>query len=228
MDVNLMDGSTDVRVRIIAAANELYARSGGGKFPSVAAVRHAAQADMNTTSAVMREWRRERQLPPTATTVPIPESVVHQANVALSTIWNGAVELAGEALRNAQANWDEERSQTEQHLQQVVEAFDSQTAELTATRDSLRDAVRRLEAAAEVEQTLQARVTKYEQQVDHCLTDRDRAVETAAKAREESAHLSGRLDALMVQNAELLARLGHAPTETGELHYGRGQCPPES
>ena len=45
MDVNLMDGSPDVRVRIIAAANELYARSGGGKFPSVAAVRHAAQAE---------------------------------------------------------------------------------------------------------------------------------------------------------------------------------------
>ena len=210
-----MDASPDVRVRIIAAANELYARTGGGKFPSVAAVRHAAQADMNTTSAVMREWRRERQLPPTVTTVPIPELVVHQANVALSTVWNSAVELAGEALRNAQAAWDEERSQTEQHLQQVVEAFDSQTAELIATRESLRDSAQRLEAASEVEQALQARVTKYEQQVEHCLTDRDRAVETAAKAREESAHLSGRLDALLTQNAELLTRLTNTPTEAG-------------
>ncbi len=211
-----MDGNHDVvRMRIIAAANDLYARSGGGKFPSVAAVRYAAQADMNTTSAVMREWRRERQLPPTVTTVPIPELVVHQANVALSTVWNSAVELAGEALRNAQAAWDEERSQTEQHLQQVVEAFDSQTAELIATRESLRDSAQRLEAASEVEQALQARVTKYEQQVEHCLTDRDRAVETAAKAREESAHLSGRLDALLTQNAELLTRLTNTPTEAG-------------
>lgn len=211
-----MDGSPDVvRMRIIAAANDLYARNGGGKFPSVAAVRHAAQADMNTTSAVMREWRRERQLPPIVTTVPIPESVVHQANVSLSTVWNSAVELAGEALRNAQAAWDEERSQTEQHLQQVVEAFDSQTAELIATRESLRDSAQRLEAASEVEQALQARVTKYEQQVEHCLTDRDRAVETAAKAREESAHLSGRLDALLTQNAELLTRLTNTPTEAG-------------
>lgn len=211
-----MDGNHDVvRMRIIAAANDLYARSGGGKFPSVAAVRYAAQADMNTTSAVMREWRRERQLPPTVTTVPIPELVVHQANVALSTVWNSAVELAGEALRNAQAAWDEERSQTEQHLQQVVKAFDSQTAELIATRESLRDSAQRLEAASEVEQALQARVTKYEQQVEHCLTDRDRAVETAAKAREESAHLSGRLDALLTQNAELLTRLTNTPTEDG-------------
>ena len=211
-----MDGNHDVvRMRIIAAANDLYARSGGGKFPSVAAVRYAAQADMNTTSAVMREWRRERQLPPTVTTVPIPELVVHQANVALSTVWNSAVELAGAALRNAQAAWDEERSQTEQHLQQVVEAFDSQTAELIATRESLRDSAQRLEAASEVEQALQARVTKYEQQVEHCLTDRDRAVETAAKAREESAHLSGRLDALLTQNAELLTRLTNTPTEAG-------------
>ena len=132
-----------------------------------------------------------------------------------STVWNSAVELAGEALRNAQAAWDEERSQTEQHLQQVVEAFDSQTAELIATRESLRDSAQRLEAASEVEQALQARVTKYEQQVEHCLTDRDRAVETAAKAREESAHLSGRLDALLTQNAELLTRLTNTPTEAG-------------
>ena len=211
-----MDGNHDVvRMRIIAAANDLYARSGGGKCPSVAAVRYAAQADMTTTSAVRREWRRERQLPPTVTTVPSPELVVHQANVALSTVWNSAVELAGEALRNAQAAWDEERSQTEQHLQQVVEAFDSQTAELIATRESLRDSAQRLEAASEVEQALQARVTKYEQQVEHCLTDRDRAVETAAKAREESAHLSGRLDALLTQNAELLTRLTNTPTEAG-------------
>lgn len=154
-----MDGKPDVvRMRIIAAANDLYARNGDGKFPSVAAVRHVAQADMNTTSAVMREWRRERQVPPTATTVPIPDSVVHQANVTLSTVWNSAVEFADEALRNAQAAWHEERSQTEQHLQQVVESFDSQTAELTAIRESLRDAVQRLEAASEVQQALQARV----------------------------------------------------------------------
>ena len=210
-----MDGNSDARVRIIAAANDLYARNGGGKFPSVAAVRHIAHADMNTTSAVMREWRRERQLPPTATTVPIPESVVHQANVSLSTVWNSAVELAGEALRNAQAAWDEEHSQTEQHLQQVVEAYDSQTAELTATRESLRDAVQRLEAASEVEQALQTRVTKYEQQVDHYLADRDKALEAAARAREDGAHLSGRLDALLAQNAERLTRLGRTPTEAG-------------
>lgn len=208
-----MDGSPDVRVRIIAAANDLYARNGGGKFPSVAAVRHVAQADMNTTSAVMREWRRERQVPPTATTIPIPESVVHQANISLSAVWNCAVELAGEALRNAQVAWDEERCQTEQHLQQVVEAFDGQTAELISIRESLRDAAQRLQAASEVEQALQTRVTKYEQQLDHCLTDRDRALETAAKAREESAHLNGRLDALLAQNAELLTRLSHTPTE---------------
>lgn len=207
-----MDAAPDARTRIIAAANELYARS-GGKLPSVAAVRQAAQADMNTTSTVMRDWRRERQHPPTTTTVPIPEAVAHQANVALSVIWNGALEVSGDALRNAQAAWAEERSQTEQHLQQVVEAFDSQTAELTVTRESLRDAVQKLEAAVEVEHALQARITRYEQQLELYLTDRDRALEVAAKAREESARLSGRLEALLVQNAELLARFRtDAPT----------------
>ena len=223
MNADLMVAAADTRTRIIAAANELHARN-DGKFPSVAAVRQAAQADMNTTSAVMRDWRRERQLPPTATMVPIPESVVLQANVALSTVWNGAVELAGEALRNAQAAWAEERSQSEQHLQQVVEAFDSQTAELAATRESLRDAARELQTAIEGEQALQARVTRYEQQLELYLADRDKALEAAAKVREETAHLNGRLESLLIQNAELLARLGATPPEAHDPSSDGDQC----
>ena len=203
----MVAAGADARSRIIAVANELHARS-GGKFPSVAAVRQAAQVDMNTASAVMREWRRERQLPSTATTVPLPESVVRMANVALASVWNCAADIAGEALRNAQAAWAEERSQTEHHLQQIVDAFDGQTAELTATRESLHDANGKLDAANATQQALQARITRCEEQLVLYLADRDRALADAARAREECARLKGQLEALVGHNAELLARFG--------------------
>lgn len=201
-----MDAVPDVRTRIIAAANELYARS--GKFPSVAAVRQAARTDMNTTSAVMRDWRRERQHPPTTTTVPMPDAVVGQANAAISAIWNGAMELANEALRNAQAAWAQERAEAEHHLQQVVEAFDSQATELAGIRQALCDAERKLERATRVEQALRYRITGFEQQLAFYQSERDKVLEAATQLREENARLSLRLEMASSQNNQLLAKLG--------------------
>ena len=43
----------DVRERIIAAAAELYDQAGRENLPTVDAVRRAARADMNTTSAAV-------------------------------------------------------------------------------------------------------------------------------------------------------------------------------
>ena len=98
-----MDGSPDVRGRIIAAANALYTRNGGGKFPSVAAVRHAAQADMNTTSAVMREWRMERQLLAEyeATQLALQERAEANLNLALLYQANGRADAVEPRLHAA-------------------------------------------------------------------------------------------------------------------------------
>ena len=50
----------DVRERVIQAAQELYEQSGGETMPTVDAVRRLARVDMNSASAVMREWRRSQ------------------------------------------------------------------------------------------------------------------------------------------------------------------------
>jgi hypothetical protein len=195
----------DARSRIIAAATELYARS--GKFPSVAAVRHAAQVDMNAASAVMREWRRERQQPLAVAAVPLPEPVLQMSNAALTSVWNSAVEIAGEALRNAQVAWADERSQVEQHLQQVIDAYDGQTADMAEVRRALREAEEKLVAASTQTQQLMARLAHSELQHTQHLADRDKALMEAARAREECAHMSGQLETLFRQNTELLSRL---------------------
>ncbi|MDG2713780.1 DNA-binding protein, partial [Vibrio parahaemolyticus] len=51
---------TETRDRIMQVAAELYEQSGREKMPTVDEVRRAARADMNTTSAVMREWRKQQ------------------------------------------------------------------------------------------------------------------------------------------------------------------------
>lgn len=195
----------DARSRIIAAATELHARS--GKFPSVAAVRHAAQVDMNAASAVMREWRRERQQPPAVAAVPIPEPVLQMSNAALTSVWNSAVEIAGEALRNAQVAWAAERSQAEQHLQQVIDAYDGQTADMAEVRRALREAEAKLGAVSTQTQQLMARLAHSELQQAQHMADRDKALMEAGRAREECAHMKGQLETLFQQNTELLSRL---------------------
>lgn len=195
----------DARSRIIAAATELYARS--GKFPSVAAVRHAAQVDMNAASAVMREWRRERQQPPAAAAVPLPEPVLQMSNAALISVWNSAVEIAGESLRNAQVAWADERSQAERHLQQVIDAYDGQTADMAEVSRALREAEGKLGAVSTQTEQLMARLAHSELQQAKHLADRDKALMEAGRAREECAHMKGQLETLFQQNTELLSRL---------------------
>ena len=48
----------ELKDRITAAAQELYEQADCQRFPTVDAVRRHAKADMNSTSAVMREWRK--------------------------------------------------------------------------------------------------------------------------------------------------------------------------
>ena len=80
----------DARARIIAAADQLYEAGGRADFPTVDAVRRAAKADMNTTSAVMKEWRRIQTATPAAVAVAIPDRVQQAQQAALAALWSEA------------------------------------------------------------------------------------------------------------------------------------------
>ena len=49
-----MDIAQEIKDRITTAANALYEEAGRAEFPTVAAVRARASADMNAASIVMR------------------------------------------------------------------------------------------------------------------------------------------------------------------------------
>ena len=84
----------EIRDRITAVANELFEDAGREAFPTVDAVRRAARADMNTTSAVMREWRRAQTAQAVPVAVAVPETITQANAVALAALWQQAQAIA--------------------------------------------------------------------------------------------------------------------------------------
>src|SRR5574344_1183668 len=120
----------ELKDRITAAAQELYELADRQRFPTVDAVRRHAKADMNSTSAVMREWRKSQQTAPVAVAVAVPEAVAAAGTAALAAIWQQAQELANESLAAAQAAWEAERQELDALRKELAEAYESQAQEL--------------------------------------------------------------------------------------------------
>lgn len=129
---------SDVRDRIIAAAQELAERD--GRLPTVDAVRRQARVDMNSASAIMREWRRAQTVRAAPVAVAIPDAVQAKASESLAALWLAAQELANASLRAAQSAWDIERQELEALRAELSQAFEAQTLELEQARaESTRD-----------------------------------------------------------------------------------------
>lgn len=111
---------TETRERITQAADRLHQEN--GKAPTVDQVRRVAKTDMNTTSTVMREWRRSLSAPAPVASVQVPEALAQAHGHALASLWATAQELANDTLRSAQAGWEAERLELEQMRGEVAEA----------------------------------------------------------------------------------------------------------
>ena len=149
-----MEISNEIRSRIIEAANQLYQESDSDRFPTVDQVRRAAKADMNTTSMVMKEWRRQQTAAPAAVAVAIPERVQEAMSAALATLWSEAQELANESLAAAKQAWEAERADTDAMRVELAQAFEQQADELDDTRQKLAEAQDAAQVAGEKQQQL--------------------------------------------------------------------------
>jgi hypothetical protein len=128
-----MDGN--VRTRIFAAADELYAENGKTRHPSVADVRKRAKADMNEACSAMREWRLlQGKKTGTVSAAPLPPELHAIGTNALAAFWHEATNLASEALIAAQSAWDAEKQVNEDLCQQIAADFDVQAVELSRAR----------------------------------------------------------------------------------------------
>jgi len=185
-----MEINPEVRDRIIDAAERLYAEANRERLPTVDQVRRAARADMNTTSIVMREWRRAQTARPASVTVDVPERVQEVMQAAVATVWREAQELANESLAAAQQAWEVERAEADTLRTELAEAYEQQAVELEACKRQLADA----QAAARAE-------------IDRLTAELEQMRERVAEAREHAARLAGQLEACQQQNKELMAVL---------------------
>jgi chromosome segregation ATPase len=132
-----MDINTEIRTRIVAAAEQLFVEAGSDRFPTVDEVRRAAKADMNTTSTVMKQWRREQVAAPATVAVSVPESVKDAALAATAQMWSNAQELANESLDVAKKAWEAERVEADTMRAELADAYESQATELADTAQAL-------------------------------------------------------------------------------------------
>ena len=124
----------EVRERIVAAANVLYEELGRETFPTVDTVRRAAKADMNTTSTVMKDWRRQQTAQAAPVAITVPEAVSQANSAALAAMWQQAQELANESLRAAQASWETEREELDAMRLELANAYEEQAGEFEVLR----------------------------------------------------------------------------------------------
>ena len=127
----------DVRARIISAIEELYDQLGRvDKFPTVSDVRGRARADMNTCSAVFKEWKRQQTAKPALVAVAVPDQVKSAHLEAVGIVWTAAQEQANASLREAEAKWELERGDNETMRRELAEAYEGAVADAEQARSS--------------------------------------------------------------------------------------------
>lgn len=182
-----MEINNEIHKRITTVADELFKKSGGNKFPTVDQVRREARSDMNTTSFVMKEWRRKQSAPPTCEA--IPEPVKNSMNAALAVVWSEAQALANESLFAAQQIWEAERKNANSVRVELSEAFDAQEKQLNYMADKLNNT-----------NTVIARL---ERQCENLKTDlknaKDAAIRDSFAAEKQLLEETGRVNAALAR-----------------------------
>jgi len=200
---------------IFAVADELDA---AGQNPTLANVRKQLGSGSYTTiSEGMNEWRARKASQIAQIREPAPATITDRLAELGAEVWAMALEMANNRLAAERDALETVRQETEAARRETAELADQLTHEL----DTARAQIAALETAAaiakeEVEAlrehladaskqvaTAEARVDELRNELEHARREvlkaqdaREAAWQEAAKAREESAVLKGRLEAL--------------------------------
>ncbi|MDP1541506.1 MAG: DNA-binding protein, partial [Moraxellaceae bacterium] len=193
---------TDVRERVIDAAEKLYQQAGRERFPTVDAVRRLSGADMNRVTILMREWRQSQTTQAAPVAVMIPDAVQQANAAAVAAMWTQATELANQSLRTAQAAWEAERQDLDDMRSELATGYEVQAAELDAAKSQLADNTAALDVA---NGRLADNAAKLAAAVARANTAEARAVEIEHRANDLNAALVAAQDAAKNTAAELEA-----------------------
>jgi len=202
---------TEIRDRVISAANDLYLQSNYEKIPTVDQVRRESRVDMNAASCVMKEWRDSLTLKSRHTEIAIPEALQQMMNSTVAPIWQYATELAHQSLHKAQAEWEAERQRDEAIRIELSDTCDLQTEELESVKSQLdisrqehSEAILSVEALRANEQALSEKIAVLTTRLEGAIKsfnslnkEKAAAIEEAKQSANEAAELRGKLSALI-------------------------------
>lgn len=202
---------TEIRDRVISAANDLYQQSNYEKIPTVDQVRRESRVDMNAASCVMKEWRDSLTLKSRHTEIAIPEALQQMMNSTVAPIWQYATELAHQSLHKAQAEWEAERQRDEAIRIELSDTCDLQTEELESVKSQLgisrqehSEAILSIEALRANEQALSEKIAVLTTRLEGAIKsfnslnkEKAAAIEEAKQSANEAAELRGKLSALI-------------------------------
>lgn len=191
--------SQDMRERIFAAADALFAADESGDFPNVEAVRQESRAGMNYVVEAMKEWRQNQRRQVMTVRDPLPPELHSVIQDAGQRFWESARQLANESLDAARTAFESEKNDLVQLSAEQSAAFEHQATELAITLERVAELERQ---AAEAGDSVQEMSQALEDTRQAC----QRAEQEAALAGVRAAENARRAD-------ELRAELDHAHSE---------------
>ncbi|EGL6764544.1 KfrA protein [Salmonella enterica] len=193
--------SQDMRERIFAAADALFAASETGEFPNVEAVRQESRAGMNYVVEAMKEWRQNQRRQVMTVRDPLPPELHTMIQEAGQHFWTSARQLANESLDAARSAFESEKNDLIQLSAEQSAAFERQATELAITLERLAELELLAAAAGENEREMS-------RTLEATREARQRAEQEAALSRLQAEENARRAD-------ELRAELEHAHREAG-------------
>lgn len=140
--------SSDIRDRIFAAADELHRSGPTGEYPKIEAVRQLSRAGMQNVVEGMKEWRAAQHKQVQAVREPLPMELLGEAQGLGLKYWETAQRLANASLEAAKASFETEKRDMDAISAEQAEAFDTQSAELTAALNRITELDRHADATA--------------------------------------------------------------------------------
>ncbi len=195
--------SQDIKERIFAAADQLYAENDTGEFPSIEAVRQLSRAGMNNVVEAMKEWRQQQRKQVQTIKEPMPADLQMILQEMGQNIWSAAVQLANNSLEAARSTFETEKSDLIELSEQQSEAFDKQTETLQQVNDELEKA-----KVVNDKQTLElinltsksdkaeARIIEIEHRVTDLRAELDRAYQEIDRLRTENQQAISKIETM--------------------------------
>lgn len=202
-----MQISEEIKARIIEVAEQLHSQN-KDKFPTVAEVRSASKADMNSVSIVMKQWRQSKLMPVKQIEETAPSELLELSNQLTSKIWSEAKQQADSKLRDAETKFNEERAETDEIRNQLASECDRLNTELEQITELKDDAVKAQNEALQQIEQLKSELQQSEQ---------SKLVEIA-KNKELQQHISTLKSQLNERDADLKALKSEHSQHIDELN----------